>query len=164
MPISFRNSEDLGVWHKYAYTMPIKRKTMVASKYVSVLLFLAISIAVSMILYGVSVAVFDNYSRFMVMFIITCSVVVSLLLPTFALPIIFRFSADAYKVINVILFFGGGIIGLLICITMDISDTLFTLTKSNKALFIAGVAMVIALILFGISYLISVKCYKKRDL
>ncbi|MDO4284280.1 MAG: ABC-2 transporter permease [Eubacteriales bacterium] len=155
--MSFASDEKVS-WKKYQLTMPVRSFAVVASKYVSVLYTIAVSVLGSIAFNSLSSLIFHNFDLLIWLFSITAAVIIPLLWTGICLPLTYWFgfrSAQTMGLLAVIPIFyfvkyfedGPGISAML-----------------NSAYSYMIVAAIAAVIIFGISLVVSTIGYSKKNL
>lgn len=145
-------------WNKYELLLPISRTEIVCEKFILSMIFVLpmifIESIVSLLFFGFELSKFFSLLSIMLF----CGIVI----PSVVLPIIFRFGYIKGKMINMI------IIGI-----MAVAINLINMKNISGGTIIEGsftpmknafMFAVIAVIIFTISLLISIKVYQKREL
>lgn len=150
--------EEKEKWNIYAGTLPYSKAQLVSSKYV-VSLFIGLltilamsSVQVGMMLYK------HEFNLFTILNFITILLPVSLLPTAILLPFVYRFGAEKGRIIYyiVIAVFCGSV-GFL----GGIKDYNLSVSKNYNFDVIAFLA---AVLIFGVSWLLSVKFYQNREI
>lgn len=157
------NRDELSKWNQYSIAMPWERKTVVSFRYVFMLTISLVSVVLSLACYLLSVA--DGGCEFSgeIMTVIAVgSFAISLLLPTFCTPIILKFSSNT--AMYALMLVGGGIGGLSAAIFSE--DDLVNIAGelSGIANLIPYIIAVAILVLYAVSWAISLKIYQKKDI
>lgn len=150
-------SDEKASWKKYQLAMPISNFTVVASKYVSVIYTVAISILGSITLNSLSSIIFQKFDMLIWLFSIVAAIIIPLLWTGICLPLTYWFgfrSAQTMGLIVVIpnVYFikyfedGPGISAML-----------------NSAYSYMIVAAIVAVIIFGISLVVSTIGYSQKN-
>ncbi len=147
-------------WNRFELTLPIKRTDVIKAKYVSFLLFVLIGLVLAIISTILHIAITDvvNFERIGYSF--TFGLAFALSIPTFMIPLILIFGADKNEVIlfaavglGFALFFGSS---MLIAYILPI--------EHNSNLIFRGGYLLLSVILYAVSYLVSVIIYNKKEL
>ena len=154
IPVTLTTYGESFRWDKYADAMPISRRTYVASKYVFGLLALAAILLVCTVAGAISGG--ERWAGFVM--ILPLMLLIGLLMPAILLPFIFRFGAEKGRIAY---FVAVGFMTALAVFVLPNEDT--TLGSSVGS---AGGAVLIlaAVVLFAVSWLLSVRFYKNREL
>lgn len=155
--------EEKTQWDHYCDTLPCSRAQVVSAKYITVLICVGVivvlmNIAPTMRVFGLLPG--EKMSPVMQMIMAGCSVVTGLLAPSVVLPFIFKFGAAkgmiAYYVSIGLFLLGTGLLNNILHITK------YEALLSSGA-FWAALVMAVAAV-FAVSWLISVRFYKGREL
>ena len=157
LPTTLIGLEEQAGWHLYADAMPYSRKTLVSEKYLLVLL---LTLAVSLILvlgYGLSGAI--QALGITILDLLSICVVVGLLAPSFMLPMTFKWGMVKGRIAYIIcLALIGGLGGVMGSMAEEGVLNISSINLFNLVVF-AG-----SLVLFAISWMLSIRFYEKREL
>ena len=154
--------DDLAHWDKYALSLPISRRTLVAGKYVLALVSLACGIVASLLGITLIRVLFPQQPlipQFVAIAMITC---VAILFLSIMLPVIYRFGVEKSRFLMMALF----VLPFLFVVFLsqfDLSLPALPTSKQDIA-FTAGCIVVILAALFYLSYRLSVRIYCQKDL
>ncbi|MCG0275361.1 MAG: ABC-2 transporter permease [Thermosediminibacteraceae bacterium] len=137
--------------------LPIKRSTVVFCRYISVFVFALISISY----YAVLTGIMKILSIPLKLYSITIEGVLFALftlifINSIYLPLFFKMGYLKSRIINLILFFGVGMLG-------SINEKYRGFLGSYDKMTIMVILAIFAVIIYGISYILSVKIYKNRE-
>ncbi len=156
--------EDKNKSEKILNSLPVKRKSIVLSKYAAIIIFSALTvIGIGLIGLIVSKLYFTNNEKIGLIDISTI-LVFSVVLSSIYLPVYFKFGYIKAKIFNLIIFlalFSGSMLMGNYLKFMDNSMIDFILSAENIT--IAGIATIITITLFIISAFISTKLYRSRE-
>lgn len=163
MVIGNYNRDELSKWNQYSVAMPWERKTVVSFRYILIITLSFISTVLSTTIYLMSVATGKcEFSGEMLTVVAIGSFTISLLLPTFCTPITLKFSSNTAMFALMIV--GGGIGGLSAAILSE-DDLVNIVGKlSGVANLIPYIIAVAILVLYAVSWAISLKIYQKKDI
>lgn len=179
-PIIIMNSlagyDNQNGWERYRATLPFSRKDIICARYLCIIAFSAVMACAAVLLNIIALPFFNSAgvtSTGQTVFEITiasaASMLISLMMVFLAQPLFFRFGHMEALRLSV------GLFALMGCGTMamlsssnPISNWLMSITGANPdpavlGCLCAGIA-VLALALCAISYTISTKVYRARDL
>lgn len=150
-------------------SLPIKRSILVMEKYVSVFLFAALGAIEYIIVVGIG-----NMLQLPIRFsTLTIEPVLIFGLAVYYgiyLPFYFKFGYIKTRWINFVMFFGlfFGVTGLISVINKygtnsQVLNSLITLFKNQSNTFVANELIIMALLIYALSYMISVKIYNSRE-
>lgn len=147
-------SDDKAHWKKYQMAMPLSDFSVVASKYISVLCTLGISIFGSIALNILSSVIFQSFSPEVYGIAVFMAVFIPLLWTGICLPLIYWFGVQSAQMVNMFMVF--------LPILFEYTNSLPIKKDLNlfSLFFLAGI---IILVIFGISLLISVRGYRRRQ-
>ncbi|MGX9756762.1 ABC-2 transporter permease [Clostridioides difficile] len=161
MVVSTFSYDDLNKWDSYVLTMPIKRNTIVLSKYLTMLIFSLIGVIFSLII-SIVIGYFKNTLVLGETLIITGLIFsISVCFASFILPLIYKFGTEKARLLMIACFLipTAVILGL---------KSLLERFNSNISIEIILNTLVyclpfIAILFFVISYFISTKIYCKKE-
>lgn len=169
-PMSAFAYDEQARWDKFAASTPVGRKGVVKARYLFSLILLLVGGAIAA---PVSVAVVRfgeaEAAVWWEPLVVTAGVcLVGLLLNCAVLPVLFKFGAEKSRVIGMVIFgvFFGGMAFLSWLAKnrgMDLSGVGEAIAALPPAVLVA-VPVIIAAVLFWLSYLLSVRIYQKKEL
>ena len=147
-------SDDKAHWKKYQMAMPLSDFSVVASKYISVLCTLGISILGSVLLNLLSSVIFQDFSPAVYGIAVFMAVFIPLLWTGICLPLIYWFGVQSAQMVSMFIVF--------LPILFEYTNGLPVKKDLNlfSLFFFAGI---IIIAIFGISLLISVRGYRRRQ-
>ena len=146
-------SDEKASWKKYQLAMPISNFAVVASKYISVIYTVAISILGSIMFNGLSSVIFQNFDMLIWLFSIGAAVIIPLLWTGICLPLTYWFGFRSAQTM-----------GLIVVIPMfyfeDGPGMAAMVNSIYSYVLITGIA---AILIFGISLIISTIGYSRKN-
>lgn len=150
-------SDEKANWKKYQFAMPISSFTVVASKYVSVLYTVAVSVLGCIVFNGLSSVIFQNFDMLIWLFSIAAAVIIPLIWTGICLPLTYWFGFRSAQTMGLLaavpLFYfikyfedGPGISAML-----------------NSAYSYMIVAAIAAILISGISLVVSTIGYSQKN-
>lgn len=162
----FINQDEQSRWKQYSLTLPYGRSKIISSKYVTMAILTAISAVVVMLFYIIYAIInnatltFNGALAYMILALVT-----GLIYPTFILPIAFRFSSEKGRLCFALIGgLSGAMAGMFMSILSDKDINKIFVDFSESANIFPYTALGVVAVLFALSWLISIKIYKKRDL
>ncbi len=154
--MSFASDEKVN-WKKYQLAMPISSFTVVASKYISVIYTLAVSVLGSILFNALSSIIFQNFNMIIWILSIVSAIIIPLIWTGICLPLTYWFEFRSAQTM-----------GLIIVIPMfyfikyfeDGPGMAAMLNSIYSYMIITGI---VAILIFGISLMISTIGYSKRN-
>lgn len=148
-------------WNIYSSTLPYTRKQLVSVKYIISLILGFSSLILCMAVFAVRMVINQHFSApqfFSIGIIMIC---LNLIIPTFVLPILFKFGTEKGRIIYFAVFgvFGAGLAVSAKAASMFSENVSFEV--SNFMIMIVAVVTFAAA--FAISWKISISIYKKRE-
>lgn len=154
--ISSLSYDELAKWDRLALCMPITRRQVVASKYVLHLIFTAVGVLLGLLIGVLSLLIHDDGDYRALLTLVATSAAIALVYGALVLPLIFRYGPEKGRIMIILLaLVPAALVGTGISIGGSPSEELIA-----RLVYFAPAA---ALILFGISYPISVKIYEKKQ-
>lgn len=149
-------SDDKVRWKKYQMAMPLGEFSVVASKYISVLCTLGISVLGSTVLNLLSGVVYQNFDIFVWGLAILISIFVPLIWTGISLPFAYWFGVQSAQVMGII------VVIPVFCLVKYFEDGAgFSVMTSTLSSYV-GIAGVVTVLIFGVSMAMSVMGYARR--
>lgn len=153
--MSFASDEQVR-WKKYQLTMPVNSFLAVGSKYVSVLLSIGLSIAVSIFLYFVSGVMYQSFDGTLLYVSVSAAIIIPLIWTAICLPLTYWFGFRSAQTMGLLV-----IVPIFYLIKyFEDGPGLVSLTDTISAYILAG--FLISITLFIFSYAISVLGYLRK--
>lgn len=153
--MSFVSDEKIN-WRKYQLAMPVNEWRAVASKYISVILTLGVSVLVSIILFLVSSVISKTFDITILQISVISAIIIPVVLTGVCLPLSYWFGFRSAQTMSLI-----GIVPIVYLISyFEDSPNVTSLTNSTQYYFF--VSLIAAVIIFIISYVISVMGYQRK--
>lgn len=159
--MSFMNADEMSHWQQYSIALPYSRKNIITSKYAVALVIAVVSAVLVSGLYGLS-AVLGNteFSAYVFLTVVVCSLVTGVFYSMFMIPFILKFNSQKGRAVMMII--NGAVGGFSVAIMDD--DVLESLVRLNsEAVFMPLIVLAVVAVLFVLSWQLSVKIYEKRD-
>ncbi|MCR4639158.1 ABC-2 transporter permease [Ruminococcus sp.] len=163
LPLGQMSYDEMSHWNQYVYCMPVSKKAIVSSKYISVLIMAVFSaLFVGIIILFVNHKSPSVYNEMLLMSVI--AFLTGALVPCISLPINYKFGTTKGRIIYLIIvgLFCGIVPGVMLSNSKKITEKAMNLL-SSPALFCALSVGVLAVMLF-ISWLLSVKIYESKEI
>lgn len=163
LPLGTMTYDEVSHWDMYVYSLPVKKKSVVTSKYATVLVLALIStvlIGTILFLLKNNVKDVDNNT---IAFMTAASLIIGMIVPSISIPINLKFGTSKGRIIYLII--AGAICGIIpTVIISDAQNLTIKLMKivSNPAILALVTIGIVAAISF-ISWLISVRIYEKKE-
>lgn len=152
-------SDEMSKWTVFSLALPFSRRDIVTSKYMVIAGITFICAAVNLAISGILSAI-GNGSLSSGLSNVCLTVTTGLIYPAIALPLTYKFCAEKGRIIFSLICGGSAGIASFLFFDKDISTTIGSISM-NMAVLIAAAA---AVVLFAVSWLLSVKFYEKREL
>lgn len=163
LPLTLITYDEREKWDIYSGTLPYTREQLVRGKYliglVGVLAVLALTAAVQAVKMGIS----GSFSGKELLFLLLPLFGGGMLCPIFTLPLIYKFGAEKGRIIyigSVMVFCA---VGALLMELNQVAASFIKVIMGIPEVVVCGVLPIAALVMYGVSYLISVKIYKNRE-
>lgn len=157
------NYDEQSKWQQYSIALPYGRKTIVSSKYAAMAIGAVVSTVLVVLLYGVTVAI--GKAQFTLKDLVgyaILSLAIGIIYPTFFLPLAYKFNSEKGRLIMMFLNGASGAIAVFLLSAIEATGIVAKL--SNYTNILPYIAIAAVLVLFALSWIISVKIYEKRDL
>lgn len=157
IPVTLISYDERSRWDVYCDTLPYSRAQVVASKYIFTILLVAASVVFVGLaqiakMFRADLFVWDGYFS-----LLGCLMVLGAISPGIILPFIFKFGAEkgryAYFVMIFVACIGSGILG----------DVLKYISESEIMTWLPAICILGSILLFTISWKVSVVFYQKRE-
>ena len=157
------NYDEQSKWQQYSIALPYGRKMIVSAKYAAMAIGAVVSTVLVVLLYGVTVAIGKaEFSLKDLVGHLVLSLAIGIVYPSFFLPLAYKFNSEKGRTIMLFLNGASGAIAVFLLSAIDGTGILAKL--SNYTNILPYIAIAAVLVLFALSWLISVKIYEKRDL
>ena len=159
IPVTLLGYDERSKWLIYSQTMPYKKSEIVHSKYVLGLTAQLIMLFITAIAQAIRLNVNNSFILENYIIIIVLLLIMSLISSSISLPFIFKYGVEKGRIIYYImvgLISAGSV--LLSGIATEISEIKVDLVSILPILFIIGV------VIYSLSWFLSVVFYKKREL
>lgn len=157
LPVSLVNYDEMSRFDRYYQTMPISKTQYVSSKYLMSLIFQILSLIIFMAAYSISLIRSSQFEAVAIMTIASYMIILASVLPSILLPFVFKFGSEKGRMFYLLItaIFVGASMYLLN------NDTLLMIDM-NTIGFVR--AFIMSMLIYGISWFISIKIYKKREI
>lgn len=153
IPITAMSYDERSKWDRYALTMPLSRKSMVASKYILGLIFLVASFILSMLFNSF----FSNISLMENVMTCLATLSIGMVIMSVIFPLIFKFGVEKGRIFMMIVLFAPTALILLLSkleISMPDEKTIQSLLYLSP---------IVAAVIFIASIYISMSIYNKKE-
>lgn len=165
LPVNFMTQDEISKWQQYSLALPYGRKNIVSSKYVFTFILSLISMAVITIVHIVSYFV-NSESVFNLPVLLVLCFLVGNIYPLIMLPLAFRFNYTNRRMILMVIncCIGGAVGGGTSILLYKAGPLYKNLINIFSSPFIPFVIIAVVVVIYLISWCISVKVYEKKDL
>lgn len=151
--------DDQAGWEVFALTMPVTRKGLAASKYLSALLAIVVSSILSIAIGGL-LAIFDSKVEFKESFLITwCMMGFALIWDSVLLPLVIKMGVEKARIY---MFLVIGVTFIIFYLFTKFADGSIFTDQVMEALL--GIVPIFSLLVFGGSYLVTKRIYEKKQI
>lgn len=161
MAISSFSYDEYYKWDSYALLMPLKRKTVISSKYVMIILLAALSIAVSLLMSAVLSLMQGELDLLETLIRALSSTTIFLVIYSFVIPVVVYYGAEKGRY---------AYIGIIVCLVLIVLAINRIYPLTNIIVFLSaesGLLMALlplaGIVLLYLSYLISLHLYSKKE-
>ena len=157
LPISLMSYDEKFKWNIYAEALPFSRKNIISSKYIMILIIVAVIIMASIVTNFISMIINNVFSMETLKTTIITIAVIGIMAPSFMFPLIFKLGVEKARMIYLI------IVGALTAIMLNFESKggtgLSFLNNIPELYLLIGMVIV-----FIISWLLSIKIYEKKEI
>ncbi len=154
LPMTSLTMDDMAKWDRYTLTMPVKRKDIVKSKYLLMVLFFGVAIVISGIIAGVSYYFMpETASPFWFIILVGA---LGVFYGSLLFPLLYKFGSKKARYMMFILMV---IIGVLLVGWF----ALFGESLTGNILLYVLITEVVSIAAFIASYFVSVRLYEKKE-
>lgn len=150
--------DETSRWNKWEITMPVRRKTIINAKYTSFILLILMGLAISLVTV-VLLSFRGEFNFDMLHFGYSYGLQLSISTVAIVYPLILKLGSEKSETL---LFTAAGLslgLRLLVWYLLYLSDS----TINYKSLVVGNVSLVIALAMFVLSYLLSVRIHRNKE-
>jgi ABC-type transport system involved in multi-copper enzyme maturation permease subunit len=157
------NYDEQSKWNIYSIAMPYGRKTIVSSKYIAMIISTVFSTVLVVITLAAAAALGKiDFSAELFITYVTTSLFIGMLYPSLILPFAYKFNSEKSRMVMIVASgFMGGLLGT--CASVDfVTKILVRISRYSDI--IPYISLTVTIVLFVLSWGLSVKIYEKRDL
>ena len=160
IPMSLQQMDEVSKWEAFCGTLPCSRAQVVSAKYLMGLFGQVSFLVLTLASQGIAWVIRDCFSWSELGGLAVSIAVCAGLLPVLTLPLIFKFGAVKGKVVQLIVL--GAVVG--IAVTLSFSTKALLLDFFSRFRFLFPCVLGVIVILYALSWLLSIRFYKKRDI
>lgn len=160
IPMSLQQMDEVSKWEAFCGTLPCSRAQVVSAKYLMGLFGQVSFLVLTLASQGIAWVIRDCFSWAELGGLAVSIAVCAGLLPILTLPLVFKFGAVKGKIVQLIV--SGAVIG--IAITLSFSSKALLLDFFSRFRFLFPCVLGVIVILYALSWLLSIRFYKKRDI
>ncbi len=158
LPSNMQTIDESGKWELYCGTLPCTRKQVVTGKYLIGLIIAFPVLALVAICQSLQMDLAGRFSWGDLKDVVMICLEMILLMPAISLPLMFKFGATKSKVVQFVVL--GGFIGVVVAwsLLMDHDFSSLPVLKGSV------LPVLVILVVYLLSWRLSVRFYEKRDL
>ena len=160
IPMSLQQMDEVSKWEAFCGTLPCSRAQVVSAKYLMGLFGQVSFLVLTLASQGIAWVIRDCFSWAELGGLAVSIAVCAGLLSILTLPLIFKFGAVKGKVVQLIVL--GAVVG--IAVTLSFSTKALLLDFFSRFRFLFPCVLEVIVILYALSWLLSIRFYKKRDI
>ena len=160
IPMSLQQMDEVSKWEAFCGTLPCSRAQVVSAKYLMGLFGQVSFLVLTLASQGIAWVIRDCFSWAELGGLAVSIAVCAGLLPILTLPLVFKFGAVKGKVVQLIVL--GAVVG--IAVTLSFSTKALLLDFFSRFRFLFPCVLGVIVILYALSWLLSIRFYKKRDI
>ncbi len=161
VPVNLLAYDAQSKWEQYAGTLPCSRDQLVSAKYLIGLLSSCGVLVVTGIAQVIRLAMDGDVQLQQVGALMAMAMITSCVVPAITLPLIFRFGPEKGRILYLVVV--GMACGISAVVSISSSPALFPQERSPE-LPVLGLACLAAAVVYGASWYLSVRFYRKREL
>ena len=163
LPISGLAFDEVSHWDKYTYTLPVDKKDIVSSKYISIVILAVIGVVFSVI-GNIGIMLSDSgYTSETLCISIIAALLIALTMPSILFPFYMKFGTAKGRIASSI--FIALVCGSFATVFSVETDSIFIkiMDKFSNMTMITVVAALVIIAVFIVSWLLSIALYKKHE-
>ena len=160
IPMSLQQMDEVSKWEAFCGTLPCSRAQVVSAKYLMGLFGQVSFLVLTLASQGIAWVIRDCFSWSELGGLAVSIAICAGLLPILTLPLVFKFGAVKGKIVQLIV--SGAVIG--IAVTLSFSTKALLLDFFSRFRFLFPCVLGVIVILYALSWLLSIRFYKKRDI
>ncbi|MDE5768977.1 MAG: ABC-2 transporter permease [Oscillospiraceae bacterium] len=163
IPVSLQVYDEKEHWSCYSCTLPYSPRQIVSAKYLLNLMTTLLNLVAVLICQSIRMMHFSGFDLQELLLLCIPSLFISLLPPMFVLPFIFRFGAEKAQLAYLLTALVIGIASAVIVMTNEIEFSRMMWEIQKNPIFFETIALAGILILYRISWKISIKIYARKE-
>lgn len=162
LPMTLQSYDEREKWSVYSLTLPVSRRRLVSVKYIFGLVCVAIAVAATGLVQIIAVVGLHRQDTLPLPLMICTGVAVGLVGSAIVMPFVFKLGAEKGRIVYlaIIVLVCGGSVALMGVFEDNALTSLPVLSAPMGGGFLAAAALV----LYGLSWLLSMAFYEKREL
>lgn len=156
-------ADEMSKWQQYSIVLPYGRKNIISSKYLYIAVISLCSDVFITLCYTISALIGKvDFSLGECLMLMLCAIIAGLVYPAIILPLSYKFNSEKGRFLLMII---NGLCGGIMAVFSTSENAFNFLAKLvNISEFLTFIALALIVIMYIISWQISVKIYEKRDL
>ncbi len=162
LPRSVLAYDEINKWQQFSLAMPYSRKDIVSAKYIMTFGLGCGASCAAALAYSIANLLKGTFAASELGFILFLGIAVGLLIPSVSVPIDLKYGTANGKVFSMI---WGGVMGCSGGILASVAgkDGMAKLTSSGIINYLPYIAGIAALVIFAVSWAISIRIFEKKD-
>lgn len=161
VPVNLMAYDSQSKWEQYAGTLPCSRAQLVSAKYLIGLFATCGILVLTGIAQVIRMAVSGGIPLRQIGTLMALALITSCVVPAITLPLIFRFGPEKGRILYLVVV--GMACGISAVVSITSSPALFS-REISLELPVMGLACLAAIVLYGASWFLSIRFYRKREL
>ena len=159
LPVNLLAYDEQGKWDVYSGTLPYTKAQLVSVKYLMGLLTQAVVVAATAVFQMIAMHRYGTFSMEEYLALLCTLVMLSCLSNAISLPFMFRFGVEKGRLAYLVM------IGVVCAGGLISSDVMLAaLEKNTSPLAIMGMGAAVSVLLYALSWVLSIKLYQKREI
>ena len=157
LPSTLLAYDERDHWDSYCMTLPCTKSQLVASKYLLGLLNSSVVILLSMLVCLLRMSLTASFSTTELYTTFCLQAIISCLAPAFVLPFMFRYGTEKGRLVYYV-------VVVLFCMVTYGSPDILSKTDIILSKGFFGLVTIAAFVIYGLSCLLSIRLYQKREI
>lgn len=158
IPVNLISYDEKEKWNTYVLTLPYTKKDYVTSKYILGFIFIIVSIILSAITQLISASINDSFTFSSYFSMLAIMFFIGIVGPSILMPFIFKYGAEKGRIAYYLVI-------ILLCVLISIT----TGSDINLSAYFSEIGIItlligLGIIIYTLSWLVSVRIYNDREL
>ena len=158
IPVTLISYDERDKWNQYSGTLPYSKAHIVSSKYITGLLFGGSVFILSVLAAAVRMMLKNSFSWDALLMTAVFLLALGVIGPTLLLPFVFKFGAEKGRIAFYVM------VGLLCSVGAVLAGIGFNVGLSADSLSLSVIIILAAVLLYALSWRLSILFYQKREL